>query len=109
MRFKSLFVLSTIAFTTLIVPASASSFCDRSSEVQQAQICSYSLRQCYLAQAVSQLVYNYYQRTGQVLPVTSQTVTEIMQLIGATNSEAAFVVDRMVAHTRAIATHQAFR
>ena len=118
MQLKYLFALFTIALITLSVPARASSLCDRISDSDQRSHCQeqaaraqqiYSSRQRYLAQAVSQLIDTYYQRTGQVLSVTSQTVAQVMQLIGAIDSEAAFVVDRMVAHTRAIAALQEFQ
>lgn len=127
MPFKSSLLLFAITLTTLsasIVPARANSLCDRISDpyrrfycqgkesvtrAQQARIRSYSPRQRYLAQAVSQLVYDYYQRTGQVLPITNQTVVQVMQIVGASQSEAAFVVDRLVANVRGVIALQRFQ
>jgi hypothetical protein len=127
MRLRNLLLLSAMTLTTLAsstLPARASSFCDRIADpyqrfycqgresvarAQQARVRSYSDRQRYLAQTVSQIFYNYYQRTGQVLTVTDQTVVAVMQIIGASQPEAAFVVDRMVANANAIAAIQRFR
>ncbi|MBN8564841.1 MAG: hypothetical protein J0L70_30370 [Leptolyngbya sp. UWPOB_LEPTO1] len=105
MQLKSWFGLSILTATMLltsIAPAKANSTCDRNSDPDQAQTCTYSDRQRYLAEAISQIVYLYYQRTGQAIPVTSQTVVEVMRIVGASGSEAAFVVDRMVANARAL-------
>jgi hypothetical protein len=105
MQLKSSFALSMIAATMLfisITPATANSTCDRHADQNQTQACTYSDRQMYLAQAIAQVVYLYYQRTGQAIPVTRQTVVEVMRIVGASRSEAAFVVDRMVANVRTL-------
>lgn len=127
MQLKPVLLLLTMTGTMLfssISPAKANSYCDQIrdpfqrfycqgredvSRAQQARVRSYSPRQRYIARIISQLIYNYYQRTGQALPVTHQTVAQVMQVIGASPSEAAFVVDRMVANANAIAALQRFQ
>lgn len=70
--------------------------------VQQAQRDlwnSYTPRQRNLATIISQISYAYFQRTGQPLPVNSETISIVMEGIGARQSEAGFVRDRMRANS----------
>jgi hypothetical protein len=100
------------------IAAQAQSYCDRitdplrrgncyaqeaATQEQQRRWNSYTPRQKALARAVEQVVYGYYQRTGQALPVTQQTLAQVMRIVGAARAEATFVVDRMVANRNAIA------
>ncbi|MCY6494442.1 hypothetical protein [Leptolyngbya sp. GGD] len=95
-------MLTAAMLFTSIAPATAHSTCDRNADPNQTPACTDSDRQKYLAQAIAQVVYLYYQHTGQAIPVTSQTVVEVMRIVGASRSEAAFVVDQMVANVRAL-------
>lgn len=95
-------MLTAAMLFTSIAPATAHSTCDRNTDPNQTEVCTYSERQKYLAHAIAQLVYLYYQRTGQAIPVTRQTVVEVMRIVGASSSEAAFVVDRIVTNVRAL-------
>ncbi|MEA5464070.1 hypothetical protein [Leptothoe sp. PORK10 BA2] len=74
-----------------------------SGEVSQALVNSYTPRQRQLARGISEVVYIFYQQTGQPLPVTQETLQIMMQGIGASADEAPFVLDRMVANSNAIA------
>ena len=74
-----------------------------SGQASQDLVNSYSPRQRQLAQVIGQVVYAYYEQTGQPLPVTQATLQLMMEGIGASASEASFVYDRMVAHSNAIA------
>jgi hypothetical protein len=120
-RFQKLLVLTLIGYATLLltpITAKAQSYCDRITDPlrrgtcysqeaairqQQARWNSYTPRQRVLARSVEQVAYNYYQRTRQALPVTQQTLAQVMRIVGASRAEAAFVVDRMVANRNAIA------
>lgn len=121
LKFQRLFVLMLVGCATLPlapIAAKAQSYCDRITDPLRRGNCyaqeaatqqqwqrwnSYTPRQKGLARAVGQVVYAYYQRTGQALPVTQQTVTQVMRIVGASRAEAAFVLDRMVANRNAIA------
>lgn len=74
-----------------------------SGQAQQALVNSYSPRQRQLARAISEVIYAFYEEYGQPLPVTQETLQLMMEGLGADASEAAFVYDRMVAHSNAIA------
>jgi hypothetical protein len=120
-RFQRLLILTFMGCATLpLMPiaAQAQSYCDRitdplrrgncyaqeaATRQQQARWNSYTPRQRVLARSVEQVVYNHYQRTRQALPVTQQTLAQVMRIVGASRAEAAFVVDRMVASRNAIA------
>ncbi|BDA76468.1 hypothetical protein CAL7716_106340 (plasmid) [Calothrix sp. PCC 7716] len=65
---------------------------------------SYTSRQKQLATAIAQIVYNYYQNTGQPIPITNQSIIIIMSAVGATPQEAAFIQDRIVANSNTLAT-----
>jgi hypothetical protein len=114
-------VLCVIGFATLPLTTAATkaeSYCDRISDPlrrgncyqqevatqqQNARWRSYTPRQRQLSRTISQIVTDYFQRTGQALPVTQETVSQVMQMVGASRSEAAFVIDRMVANSNAYA------
>ena len=74
-----------------------------SGQASQALVNSYSPRQRQLAQVIGEVIYAYYERTGQPLPVNQENLRIMMEGIGASPSEAPFVYDRMVAHSNAIA------
>jgi hypothetical protein len=74
-----------------------------SGEASQALVNSYTPRQRQLAQVIGEVVYAYYEQTGQPLPITEETLQLMMDGLGANEAEAAFVLDRMVAHSNAIA------
>jgi hypothetical protein len=74
-----------------------------SGQAQQALVNSYTPRQRLLARVIGEAIYAFYEETGQPLPVTQQTLQLMMEGLGADVSEAAFVYDRMVAHSNAIA------
>ncbi len=74
-----------------------------SGEASQALANSYTLRQRQLAQAVSEVVDAYYEQTGQPLPINQETLSMMMNGLEASQSEAAFVYERMVANSNAIA------
>jgi len=113
-----LFAVGLTALPLTTFAAKAESYCDRISDPlrrgncyqqedatrqQNARWRSYTPRQRQLSLAVAQIVTDYYQRTGQALPVTQETVSQVMQLVRASRSEAAFVIDRMVANSNAYA------
>jgi hypothetical protein len=120
-RFQRLLILTFVGCATLpLMPiaAQAQSYCDRitdplrrgncyaqeaATQAQQQRWNSYTPRQKALARAVEQVVYGHYQRTRQALPVNQRTVAQVMRIVGASRSEAAFVIDRMVANRDAIA------
>lgn len=121
MWMQKLLVLSVVDFATLplmTVAAKAESACDRISDPLRRGTCyqqeaaiqgqwnnwrSYTPRQRQLSRAISQIVTDYYKSTGDALPVTSETVSQVMQMVGASRSEAAFVINRMVANSNAYA------
>ena len=74
-----------------------------SGQAQQDLVNSYTPRQRQLTQAIGEVVYAFYEETGQPLPVTQETLQLMMEGLGANASEATFVYDRMVAHNNAIA------
>ncbi|MGB7084244.1 MAG: hypothetical protein WBD47_01730 [Phormidesmis sp.] len=65
---------------------------------------SYTPRQRQLATAVGQIASDYYSQTGQPVPVTTESVRLVMQAVGANNSEAAFVRERLQANHNASAS-----
>lgn len=121
MWMRKLLMLSAVGMATLPLTtfaAKAESYCDRISDPLRRGICyqqeaatqqqwnnwrSYTPRQRQLSMAISQIVTDYYQRTGQALPVTQETVVQVMQLVGASREETAFVINRMVANSNAYA------
>lgn len=62
---------------------------------------SYTLRQKQLARAVGKIADAYYQQTQKPLPVTNQSIILVMNTLGATPQEAAFIKDRMIANSNA--------
>ena len=65
---------------------------------------SYTPRQQQLATAVGQIASDYYNQTGQPVPVTQESVALVMQAVGANSSEAAFIRGRLQANSNASAS-----
>ncbi len=65
---------------------------------------SYTPRQQQLATAVGQISSDYYNQTGQPVPVTQESVGLVMQAVGANSAEAAFVRERLQANSNASAS-----
>jgi hypothetical protein len=69
---------------------------------------SWTPRQRYLVGRVSHLMYDYFVRWGQPLPVNQENVVTVMRLIGANQQEAGFVINRMqIEHNAVIVLNQA--
>lgn len=69
----------------------------------QALASGYTPRQRQLAQLVGDVVYAFYQQTGRPILVNQETLQIVMQGVGANAAEAPFVLERMVANSRAVA------
>ncbi len=65
---------------------------------------SYTPRQQQLATAVGQIAFDYYNQTGQPVPVTQESIRLVMQAVGANSSEAAFIRGRLQANSNASAS-----
>jgi hypothetical protein len=63
---------------------------------------AYSPRQQLLYNQIDQISWNYYQRTGQAVPMTNSMVNQMMQLIKANAAERNLVIERMQLDNNAI-------
>ena len=73
-----------------------------SSQAQWDKWSTYTPRQQQFTYTISQLYSNYSQRYGQPIPVNQQTLAQIIQYLGANQSERQFVYERMMANYNGI-------
>jgi len=62
---------------------------------------SLSPRQQHLSKSIDSIENNYYSKNGRYITITRQTLNQVMNAIGATPSEADFVLSRMRAFIEA--------
>lgn len=106
------FVLTTLMLGSLGNPAKAqadlsnhehrANMARLAAEAQRDLWNSFSPRQKYLSQLVSATVYQYWQSSGQPIPMDAQNLNAVMQRVGAQPHEANFIWNRMYANHNAI-------
>lgn len=85
-------LLAAVAISLLTFPLTVSSASSRP---------AVTAREHQLAAAVEQIATGYYDQYEQALPVNGDSLSAVMEALGADPSEAGFVYDRMQAYSEA--------